>query len=59
MSALLVEAFALPIFVERAKEQKPHAEYEYKLGNSGDATVLGRIYISNKASTVCRIPDED
>lgn len=30
------------------KEQKPHAEYEYKPDNGGNATVSGRIYISNK-----------
>jgi len=27
LSVLLVEAFALPGIVERAKMQKPHAEY--------------------------------
>ena len=55
----LVEAFALPIVVERANLQKPHAEYVY----TSAVRALSRncrLNIHNpQASTVCCIPDYD
>ncbi len=55
----LVEAFALPIFVERANLQKPHAEYVYRSAVCAPAQYC-RLNIHNpQASTVCCIPDEE
>ena len=54
-----LEAFALPIFVERANLQRPHAEYEYANIETLSRFNIGRIYISTRSSTVCSIPDED
>ena len=55
----LVEAFALPIVVERANLQKPHAEYVYTSAVCAPSRYC-RLNIHNpQASTVCCIPDYD
>ncbi|OKY85806.1 MAG: hypothetical protein BHV69_04380 [Bacteroidales bacterium 52_46] len=54
-----VEAFALPIVVERANLQKPHAEYAYTSAVCAPSRNC-RLNIHNpQASTVCCIPDYD
>ena len=59
MPVLLVEALELPIFVERANMQKPHAEYDYATTHSAPAPGIDIIIHIHMASTVCRILDED
>ena len=53
-----LEALELPIFVERANMQKPHAEYEYSYSTTLTCCAERNIHIL-KASTVCYILDED
>ncbi|MDE5584736.1 MAG: hypothetical protein K2I92_00160 [Muribaculaceae bacterium] len=55
----LVEAFALPIVVERANLQKPHAEYVHILRQLMLSHPLPARYTYPQASTVCYILDYD
>ena len=47
-SFLLAEALELPISVERANLQRPHAEYEYANIETLSRFNIGRIYISTR-----------
>ena len=57
--APLVEAFALPIFVERAELQKPHAEYVQIHRQQAFARMLPVVYTYPQGDYCLPYPDED